>query len=67
MMRLSGARRAYYWTGAATCSGLAVQGPAREGKICSPVEDVVLCEPVEVLRTTEVAQGRWGEVPEWIA
>lgn len=63
---LQDARRAWNWNGAASCSGLAVQGPAG-GKFPSPVSVAVIHEASEILAATPEAVARWEAVPEWQA
>lgn len=63
---LADARRAYSWTGAATCSGLATHGPSG-GKITAPVGTVTIAEVIEVVDTTGAARDRWAAVPSWVA
>jgi len=63
-----GARRAYYWKGAATCSGLATHGPDANGsKIPAAVPEVTVVDVCEVCTTTTTARERWAAVPEWVA
>ncbi len=64
-VRILNARRAYYWTGAASCSGLATHGPSG-GKIAAPVPIAVISGVCEVLGATPEAVERWGAVSPWI-
>jgi hypothetical protein len=59
------ARRLWSWTGAASCSGLAVRGPSG-GRICEPVERAVVRSVVEVLAATEVAKAAIAKVQPWV-
>ena len=65
--RLSSARRAWSWSGAASCSGLASHGPSA-GKITAPVESVAIPEIVEIVGPVSVAAlSRWDAVLFWSA
>lgn len=64
---LTGARRIWYWEGAASLSELAQRGtsaPAR-CKFPAPVDEVLLTEAVELLSVTPAAQKSIEEVPVW--
>ena len=63
-VKLENARRAWSWQGAGSCSALASFGP-EGGKICAPVESVVIHGVCEILQTTEAARAAWAAVPEW--
>jgi hypothetical protein len=65
-MRLVDARRIYYWTGAATCSGLATHGPAT-GKIPAAVDSAVVLGCCEVVLASDAAMSRLAAVPAWVA
>lgn len=60
---LSGARRAWYWTGAGSVSGLARRGPSG-GKIAGPVT-VQIPAHVEICESTPEADAAWAALPEW--
>jgi hypothetical protein len=60
------ARRAWNWTGAATCSGLATHGP-KGGKIPAPVKLAAVGGWCEVLLEDDDATKRWESVEPWIA
>jgi len=60
---LTGARRAWQWAGAASCSGLAIRGPTG-GKIAGPV-DVVIPETIEIVTSSPEAVAAWASMPEW--
>ena len=62
-VNLTGARRAWHWTGAATCSGLAIRGPTG-GKIAGPV-DMAIPETIEIVTSTPEAVAAWTSVTEW--
>ena len=62
---LRDARRAWSWTGAASCAGLATHGPSG-GKITAPVAVAVIEEICETLATTERACARWEAVAPWV-
>lgn len=61
------ARRAFYWSGSGSCSGLASQGPSG-GKICAPLPvATVPGAPVEVIGpVADGALRRWDAVPAWV-
>jgi hypothetical protein len=61
---LSDARRAWSWTGATECAGLAVRGPGG-GKITPSVQTVTLFGVCEVLEATPAAVEAWGQVAPW--
>ena len=65
-VKLHNARRAWSWEGAASCSGLAVEGPSG-GRITSPVRTVIVHDVCEALEATKEAIGRWDEVKPWVA
>lgn len=62
---LTGARKIWYWTGAAACHGLAVHGPGEGSKICPAVTRVESCDVVEVVAVNEDAAAKIAEFPEW--
>lgn len=66
-VRLTDARRIWYWKGAATLSELATKGPSvpRECKFPAPVSEVLLTEVIEIIPITDDARNRIAEVPEW--
>ncbi|MCP4243188.1 MAG: hypothetical protein GY772_21750 [bacterium] len=63
---LDGARRAVYWRGALTCSGLAASGPDERSTVTAPVT-VTITDVVEVIDASDEAIQRWADVPEWVA
>lgn len=63
---LTDARRAWRWTGAASCSGLAVRGP-KGGNICESVAVAQVLGVCEVLLATDEAVAAWKAVPAWKA
>ena len=67
-VRLTDARRIWYWTGAASLSELAMKGPStpRKCKFPAPVGEVLLTEVIEIIPITDEARKRIAEVPEWI-
>lgn len=65
VVRLRDARRAWYWQGAASCSGLATRGPSG-GKICEPVPTAVVHGVIEALSATPEAVERWKAVAPWV-
>ena len=66
--RMTNARRLWYWSGAASLSGLAIHGTTNPigCKFPAPV-DVTLLGVVEVIDVTPAAQKSISEVPEWKA
>lgn len=64
---LTGARRIWYWDGAATLSELATAGTSKPGgcRFPAPVDSVELLEVIEVLAVTEQAQASIEKVPVW--
>jgi len=66
---LTGARRLWYWAGAASLSQLAMSGTSRPSDCKFPVavDQVVLTEAIEVLNATEAARASIAAVPEWRA
>lgn len=66
-VKLKGARRLWYWKGAASLSQLAVDGVSQP-KACKfpvEVESVELTEAIEVLSVTEKAYASIKAVPVW--
>ena len=65
---LTGARRIWYWSGAASLSQLAVDGTSqpKKCKFAVPV-DVDLTEAIEIISTTEKARESIKAVPTWMA
>lgn len=66
-VRLSDARRIWYWDGAATLSQLATDGTSKPNK-CKfpcPVSEVVLTEAIEIIPVTGKAQASIDAVPVW--
>ena len=66
-VRLTNARRIWYWEGAASLSQLANEGTSKPGKckFPSPVAEVVLTEAIEIIPATEAAIASIAAVPEW--
>ena len=61
---LATARRAHYWEGAGSCSGLALVGPTG-GRITPPVSEVVVLGCCEVLPATPEAVAAWKSLDPW--
>jgi len=61
---LEQARRAHYWTGAGSCSGLAITGPTG-GRIAGAVAKVAIEEYVEIVECTPAACAQWDSLPVW--
>jgi hypothetical protein len=66
-VRMSNARRLWYWDGAASLSQLAMEGTKRPEncKFPCPVNSVTLTEAIEILDVTEEAQNSIELVPVW--
>lgn len=66
-VRLSNARRIWYWDGAATLSQLATEGTSKPKscKFPAPVPEVLLTEAIEFIPATEAAIASIAAVPEW--
>jgi len=67
VVRLSNARRIWYWSGAASLSQLAMDGTSKPDGCKFPVavDEVVLTEAIEIIPMTEVAISSIGKVPVW--
>lgn len=61
---LSDARRVWHWTGAASCTGLANEGPSG-GKITTPAARIVVDGCCETIQVTEAAKARFDAVAPW--
>lgn len=66
---LTGARRLWYWSGAASLSQLAMEGTSRPAqcKFPTPVDRVLLLEAIEILDVTDAARKSIESVPVWSA
>ena len=66
---LSNARRLWFWSGADSCSQLAVDGVKnpRDCKFTVPVEEIVLLDAIEIIPCTSAAEGNLKAVPVWKA
>lgn len=65
---LKGARRIWYWDGAATLSQLAMEGTSKPGNCKFPCEvDEILLRWVEIIPVTEKARASIAAVPVWSA
>lgn len=66
---LTGARRIWYWTGAASLSQLAVDGTSKPNECKFPVEvpEVLVTEAVEIIPCTDRARQSIRQVPVWKA
>ncbi len=64
---LKNARRLWYWSGAASCSQLAVDGVSnhKECKFPCEVEEVMLSQWVEIIPATPKAQESIAKVKVW--
>ena len=66
---LSGARRIWYWSGAATLSQLAKEGVKHPNQCKFPVEvdEVMVFNVIEIIDVTDAARQNIAEVPIWTA
>ena len=66
-IKLSNARRIWYWEGAASLSQLAIEGTSapEKCKFPCPVSSVILTESIEILETTLKAETSIKGVPVW--
>lgn len=66
-VRVTNARRLWYWAGAASLSQLATEGVSKpkECKFPREVAEVVLTDAIEILPTTKEAQKSIAGVPVW--
>ena len=66
---LTGARRLWYWDGAASLSELSVKGTRKPGNCKFPCEvpEVLLTETIELLPVSDEARQSIAGVPEWQA
>ena len=68
-VELSGARRLWYWKGAASLSQLAQEGVScpNECKFPPEMESVTLTEAIEIIAVTEAARASIASVNPWRA
>lgn len=66
-VELTGARRIWYWDGAATLSELAQRGTSKPDncKFPAPVDRIVLTEAIEIIQTTEAARASIAAIAPW--
>ena len=66
-VKLTNARRIWYWDGAATLSQLATEGTSKPKNCKFPAEvpEVFLTEAIEIIPATEKAIASIAQVPEW--
>ena len=66
-VRLTDARRMYYWDGAASLSQLATMGTSKPQtcKFPAPVAEVLLTEAIEIIPATEAAIASIAAVKAW--
>lgn len=64
---LNGARRLWYWAGAATLSQLAMEGTSKpnECKFPAPVEHIVVLGVCEIIAVADTARASIEAVPVW--
>ena len=61
---LRGARRAWLWKGALSCSELARTGPQGGSRICGAVSRAIVLGCTEILDATDAAAQAWARMPE---
>jgi hypothetical protein len=67
-IKLSGARRLWYWDGAASLSGLAATGTSKPGNCKFPAAvTVTLTDVIEVIEVSDDARKSIESVPVWTA
>jgi hypothetical protein len=66
-VKLLNSRRLWYWSGAASLSQLAVDGPSNPNECKFPCEmpEQIILDALEVIAVTEKAQKSIKGVPEW--
>ena len=66
-VRLTNARRMWYWTGAASLSQLATDGTSNPSGCKFPCEvpEVILTEAIEIIPITKKAEASIKAVPVW--
>jgi len=66
-VELLGARRIWYWAGAASLSQLAIDGTndAKNCKFPGPVASIILTQAIEIIPATAKATKSIKAVPEW--
>ena len=66
-VRITDARRLWYWDGAASLSQLANDGVSKPEncKFPAPVAEIVLTEAIELIPATEAAIASIAAVPVW--
>ena len=66
-VKLTNARRIWYWSGAASLSQLATDGTSKpeKCKFPTPVAQVLLFEVIEIILITDAAKISIESVPEW--
>lgn len=64
---LKNARRIWYWSGAASLSQLAVDGPSdpKNCKFPCPVDLIQLFNVIEIIEVTDIARRKIGNVKIW--
>ena len=63
---LTGARKIWYWSGAAATHGIAARGINHaNSKVCPEVERVELCDVVEVIACSPDGEQSVRTCPEW--
>jgi len=64
-VELTKSRRIHYWTGALSCSELAMRGPGQGSRIGDAV-DIELTEAIEVIRCAPKAAKAIESYPIWV-
>ena len=66
-VELSGCRRLWYWSGAASLSQIANEGvkKPRDCKFTVTVDSIAILDAIEIIPTTAEAEANIKAVPEW--
>lgn len=66
-VELSGCRRLWYWSGAASLSQIANEGVKRphDCKFTVTVDSIAILDAIEIIPTTAEAEANIKAVPEW--
>ena len=62
---LTNARKVHYWTGAASCHGIAARGIKEGSRVAPSVDAVVSCDVVEVVLCSEAGATSVLNFAEW--
>lgn len=63
---LKDARKVWYWSGAASCHGIAARGLDHgKSKVCPKVERVTSCDVIEIIPCSKEGAASVADAPEW--